>query len=226
MGNLPGVFRPAIAAFFPTKTGGLSTMLDLGANSENDEIQLLQFAVMGEVLAQTALSIKYPRTALLNIGSEELKGNTIIQKAYTLCKNNPIFENFMGFVEGDQIMSGDVDVTITDGFTGNIALKTLEGAVRAVSGELIQFFNDSFLSRLTAMAAYPILKKFKRKIDPSHYNGAVFLGVKGIAVKSHGASNAKGFSSAIRTAKTISGLGLIEKLEEQLKKLPPELLKG
>ncbi len=226
MGSLPGVFRPAIASFFPTKVGGYSTMLDLGANAENDEFHLAQFALMGETLAQTALSIQNPRVALLNIGSEEVKGNMIIQNAHKICKNNPIFENFIGFVEGDQILSGDVDVTVTDGFSGNIALKALEGAAHAVAYELEQAFNESFLTRIAAFLAYPVLKSFKLKTDPSNYNGAVFLGIKGIAVKSHGSSTAKGFSSAILITKKIINLGLIEKLEEKLKKLPPELLKG
>ena len=226
MGSLKGVFRPAIASFFPTKVGGYSTMLDLGANAENDELHLVQFALMGEILAQTALSISNPKVALLNIGSEEVKGNMIIQNAYKICKNNPLFDNFIGFVEGDQILSGDVDVTVTDGFSGNIALKALEGAAHAVAYELEQAFNRSFLTRIAGLLAYPVLKNFKLKTDPNNYNGAVFLGINGIAVKSHGSSPAKGFLSAIRITKKIINLGLIEKLEEKLRNLPPELLKG
>lgn len=225
MGNLPGVFRPAIAAFFPTKNGHFSTMLDLGANSENDEIHLIQFAIMGEILAKTALHIENPRIGLLNIGSEELKGNPTIQKAYNLMKTIPAFENFYGFVEGNQIMSGDVDVTVTDGFTGNIALKALEGAVHMVAHELRVAFKTSFFSKLSALLSKPSFKRLKSRIDPANYNGAIFLGVKGIAVKSHGGATAQGFASAIRATKTMAGMNLIEKLEERLQDLPPEFLK-
>src|SRR5580700_6782477 len=182
--TLPGIDRPAIAAFFPTRRGE-SVMLDLGANVECDAENLVQFALMGEVFARTVLGLAHPSVGLLNIGSEELKGNDAVRGAALRLRapGSPI--NFHGYVEGDEIGAGAVDVIVTDGFTGNIALKTAEGTVKLFTEFLRSAFKHSLMARLGYVFAKPALAKLRERLDVRRYNGAVFLGLDGIAVKSH-----------------------------------------
>ena len=226
MGAIQGVFRPAIGGFLPNKNGDFSVMLDLGANSENDALQLLQFAAMGEVLARIALNKDNPKIALLNIGSEDIKGNPTLQKAAQLVREENLFKNFIGFVEGDQLTSGDSDVIVADGFSGNIAIKSAEGAAKFTLSELKKAVSKSVLAKFGLLLAMRSLKAFQERLNPSNYNGAIFLGIQGIAVKSHGSTNAKGFCNAIKIAQTTAGMNLVEALQERLSLFPKGFLKG
>jgi phosphate acyltransferase len=195
---LDGVARPAITTFFPTSKNDI-VMLDLGANIECDENNLLQFAIMGEVFAQTVIGVKDPKVGLLNIGSEEAKGHDEIKKAAELLKEHPSID-YYGFVEGDDISKGTVDVIVADGFSGNIALKTMEGTARFFNSMLTRTFKSSVFSMLGYLFARKAFKKLKAKMDPRKYNGAVLLGLKGVCVKSHGGTDAFGFSNAVSVA--------------------------
>lgn len=197
--TLKGIDRPAIAAPLPTRRGR-SLMLDLGANVECSTDNLVQFAIMGQVYAQQLLKIPSPSVALLNVGAEDLKGNAITKTTHALLKNNHWIKNFCGFVEGNDLLSGKVDVIVTDGFTGNIALKTIEGTFKLFKQFIIQEFRKNFWTRISYLFAKPVLSTFRKQFDPRHNNGAPFLGLNGICVKSHGGTDALGFSYAIRVA--------------------------
>lgn len=196
--TLEGVERPAIAALLPT-LGSPCVALDLGANVACTSDNLLQFAVMGDVMARHLLGANNPRLGLLNVGVEELKGNEIVQLASQKIKEKEGF-NFHGFVEGNDFTSGVVDVLITDGFTGNVALKTIEGTVKFMVKTLQSFLESSTRGKLGYIMAKPALMEMKEKMDPRLYNGAVFLGLKGIAVKSHGGADEVGFANALSVA--------------------------
>lgn len=216
--TLPGIDRPAIATFFPTRRGE-SVMLDLGANVECDAENLVQFALMGEVFARTVLGLSRPSVGLLNIGSEELKGNDAVRGAAMRLRapGSPI--NFHGFVEGDEIGAGVVDVIVTDGFTGNIALKTAEGTVKL----FMEFVRSAFQTSLTARLGYlfvkPALTKLRHRLDVRRYNGAVFLGLDGIAVKSHGGTDEEGFASAIGVGVDMCINGFLEKIRDDVARM-------
>jgi glycerol-3-phosphate acyltransferase PlsX len=197
--TLPGVDRPAIATVFPTRRGR-SVMLDLGANVECDCDNLVQFAVMGEVFARKVLGLDKPSVGLLNIGEEDLKGKESVKKASAVLQNSMLAIRFHGFVEGDDIAEGTVDVFVTDGFSGNIALKTAEGTARLYTHYLRQAFRQSVMARLGALLARRALKRMRDKVDPRRYDGAMFLGLNGICVKSHGGTDSLGFANAVRTA--------------------------
>ncbi len=197
--TLPGVDRPAIATVYPT-IRGRSVMLDLGANVECDADNLVQFAVMGEVFARKVLGLEKPSVALLNVGEEHLKGNQAVKKAAEVLQKSALAIHFHGFVEGTDIGAGTVDVIVTDGFTGNIALKTAEGTSRLYSHFLREALTSSWLTKLGAMMAGPAIRKMRRRVDPRNYDGAMFLGLNGICVKSHGGTDALGFSNAVRVA--------------------------
>ena len=197
--TLPGIDRPAIAGRIPTQKGSC-VMLDLGANVECDEHNLLQFAVMGEVYARYALGVKQPTIGLLNIGVEGLKGNEAVRKAAAALQESDLPIRFHGFIEGDDICAGTVDVVVTDGFTGNVALKTAEGTVRMFGHFLREAVHSSIPSRLGALLARPALMAFRNRLDPSRYNGAMFLGLNGICVKSHGGTDPVGFANAVKVA--------------------------
>lgn len=197
--TLPGIDRPAIATFFPTRRGE-SVMLDLGANVECDANNLVQFAVMGEVFARKVLGLSQPTIGILNVGAEDLKGNQAVKGAAHVLQNTHLPIRFHGFVEGDKIGAGTVDVIVTDGFTGNVALKTAEGTAQLFGHFLKQALSSTFGSRLGALLARPALNTFKQKIDPRRYNGAMFLGLNGICIKSHGGTDAFGFANAIKVA--------------------------
>jgi glycerol-3-phosphate acyltransferase PlsX len=210
---LPGIDRPAMAQFFPTQRGE-SVMLDLGANVECDADNLVQFAFMGDVFARTVLGLLQPTVGLLNVGSEDLKGHDEVRAAAARLRggNSPI--RFHGFIEGDDIAAGTVDVIVTDGFTGNIAVKTAEGTARLFSEFLRNAFKHSLTGRLGYIFAATALKKVRERLDPRRYNGAVFLGLEGICVKSHGGSDALGFANAIGVAVDMRVNGFIDKISD------------
>ncbi|HEX5339346.1 MAG TPA: phosphate acyltransferase PlsX [Gammaproteobacteria bacterium] len=195
--TLPGIDRPAICALIPSH-GGYTHMLDLGANADCTPAQLFQFGVMGAALASAVYGIGNPRVGLLNIGEEEIKGNEKVKEAGKLLSASHL--NYIGFVEGNHIFSQDVDVVVTDGFVGNVALKTIEGLARMIGQYIREEFRRTAFTRLLAVLAMPVLHALKRRLDPRNYNGASLLGLKGVAVKSHGGTDSVGFASAIRVA--------------------------
>jgi len=197
--TLPGIHRPAITTYYPTMRGE-SCMLDLGANVQCDAENLVQFAVMGEVFARNVLGVKNPSIGILNVGAENLKGNEAVRKASIMLKESTLPIKFHGFIEGDDIGAGVVDVVVTDGFTGNIALKTYEGTAKMFGVFLKRALSESFMSKFGAWLASSALQKFKMQVDPRLYNGAMFLGLNGICIKSHGGTDALGFSNAIHVA--------------------------
>lgn len=196
--TLDGVDRPAIAAPLPT-IDGACIALDLGANVDCSADNLYEFAVMGNVMARRLLSIERPRIGLLNVGAEDLKGNDVVQLAAQKIKAS-VDLNFLGFVEGNDLSSGRADVIVTDGFTGNVALKTVEGTARMIVHAMQGALSSSWRGKLGYLIARPALQLMKKQMDPRLYNGAVFLGLKGIAVKSHGGTDALGFANAIHVA--------------------------
>lgn len=213
--TMPGIDRPAIAAIFPTIRGE-SVMLDLGANVECNRENLVQFAVMGAVFSRTVLGVMEPSCGLLNVGVEEIKGHAELQQAASYLKKMKKTINFHGFIEGDDIAAGTTDVVVSDGFTGNIALKTTEGTARLIKEFLGEAFRSSISSRIGFLLARRGLRKMRDRIDPRRYNGAVFLGLAGIAVKSHGAADAFGFANAIGVAVDMAANGFGEKITEGL----------
>ena len=214
--TMPGIDRPAIAAIFPTIRGE-SVMLDLGANVECNSENLVQFTIMGDVFARTVLGVVEPSCALLNVGSEESKGHAEIQLAASYLKQKTDMVNFYGFIEGDDIAAGTTDVVVSDGFTGNIALKTTEGTAPLIKEFLGDAFRSSISSRIGFLLARRGLRKMRDRIDPRRYNGAVFLGLTGIAVKSHGGADAFGFANAIGVAVDMAANGFGEKITEGLR---------
>ncbi len=218
MKTLPGIHRPAIAGYFPTLRGE-SVMLDLGANVECDATNLVEFAIMGHVVARTVLGVLHPTVGLLNVGSEELKGHEALREASAMLRNTPMPGRFHGFVEGDDIAKGTVDVIVADGFTGNVALKTIEGTAKLYSGFMRETFRSSILARLGYLLARPALNSLRTRVDPRRYNGAIFLGLNGIAVKSHGGTDAVGFANAIGVAVDMALHGAIDKIKEDFAKL-------
>lgn len=219
--TLPGVDRPAIATSLPTQRNDC-VMLDLGANIECDANNLVQFAVMGEVFARNVLGLEKPTIGILNVGVEGLKGNESVKQAAQILQESPLPIQFYGFVEGDDIGAGTVDVIVTDGFTGNIALKTAEGTVQLISQFLREALKSSFLARMGALLAMPALSAFKRKLDPRRYNGAMFLGLNGICVKSHGGTDAFGFANAIKVAADLVANNVNDEIKHDFAKLHAE----
>ncbi|WP_091532347.1 phosphate acyltransferase PlsX [Fontimonas thermophila] len=195
--TLPGIDRPAIISAIPSINGHVH-MLDLGANAECSAEQLLQFAVMGSALVTATLGIERPKVGLLNIGEEEIKGNEVIKQAAQLLQASSL--NYIGFVEGDGIFLRDIDVVVCDGFAGNIALKTGEGVARLIYHFIRQEFTRSIFTRFAALMALPALKALGRRMDPRNYNGASFVGLNGIVIKSHGSADTQAFAAAIRVA--------------------------
>jgi len=207
--TIPGVYRPAICTSMPTMKGHVH-VLDLGANVGADGESLAQFAVMGSVLAQAVDGNKSPRVALLNIGEEEIKGHQRIKDANEHLKTSKI--NYIGYMEGDDIFKGDVDVVSCDGFDGNIALKSSEGVAKMISFYLKEAYNKNVFTKLIGFISYPVLKAFKEKVDPRRYNGASFLGLRKIVIKSHGGADTFSFYHAIIEARL------------EIKKNVPELI--
>lgn len=215
---LPGIDRPAIASFFPTRRGE-SVMLDLGANIECDDENLVQFALMGDVFARTVLGLVEPTVGLLNVGSEDLKGNDAVRAASARLRETVTPIHFYGFIEGDDIAAGTVDVVVTDGFTGNIAVKTAEGMAKLFGEFLEAAFRHSLAARIGYLFARRALRKLRMRSDPRRYNGAIFLGLSGIAVKSHGSTDAFGFANAIGVAVDMKLNGVLDKIRVELARL-------
>jgi glycerol-3-phosphate acyltransferase PlsX len=199
LGIIDGISRPAIAVIWPTLKGQC-VVLDVGANVTATEEQLVDFAVMGEAFAHAVFGLDKPTVGILNVGAEDQKGNDGVRAAAQILRASNLPMAFHGFVEGDDIAKGTVDVVVTDGFTGNIALKTAEGTARLVGSYLRQALKRSLLSRVGAVIASGALQTLRRKLDPRTQNGGVFLGLNGIVVKSHGGADAVGFASAVDTA--------------------------
>ena len=209
--TLPGIDRPAMAGIGPSARGDV-VILDLGANVQCDSRNLVEFAIMGDVFARTVLGLPNPTLGLLNVGSEELKGLDRVRQAAEILRMSHVAANFHGFVEGHDITSGTVDVVVTDGFTGNVALKTGEGAFKLVSDLLRQIFRGSLLGKMAYLLARPGLERLRLWLDPRRYNGAVFLGLNGVVVKSHGGTDAEGFAHAVDVAMDMVTHGFNEKI--------------
>ena len=200
--TLPGVDRPAIVSAIPTRDPKRPVrFLDLGANVDCTPESLMQFAVMGSLLATAVDGIKQPKVALLNIGTEDIKGNEVVKQTAQLLSECSVID-YVGYIEADGCFKGNVDIVVCDGFVGNVALKTMEGAVKLIMYYVRQTFKVNWLARFSVVLALPLLKRLKRQVDPAHYNGASFLGLNGIVIKSHGGANAVAFAQAIREAVT------------------------
>ena len=213
--TIPGIDRPAIASFLPTSNGQVC-MLDLGANTDCNAEHLLQFALMGATLV-TALEHKSsPSIGLLNIGSEDIKGNEVVKQAAELLRASDL--NFYGNVEGNDIFKGTTDVVVCDGFVGNVALKTTEGLAQMMGGFLREEFGRNVFTRLAAVVAMPVLNAFKRRVDARRYNGASLLGLKGIVVKSHGSADVFAFRCAIERAAEEARGGMLQHISEHIEK--------
>jgi len=197
--TLPGISRPALISWLPKGQGKKVLLLDLGASVNCDAEGLFQYAVMGSVLAEQCSHIHSPKVALLNVGEEDIKGNTLVKHADQLLRDCPSV-NYIGYVEGDQIFSGDADVVVTDGFTGNIALKSSEGIAKLVLSEIKQATTETLFARILSKLALPLLKKLYQRMNPDQYNGASLIGLRGIVVKSHGNASADACYYAIKQA--------------------------
>ena len=212
---LPGIDRPAICALCPTQKGQ-SAMLDLGANIECNANNLLQFGVLGAAYVKSLLGIKIPTVGLLNVGEEEIKGGDVVKQAAVLFRDSDFPFDFRGFVEGDDVGAGTVDVFVIDGFTGNLMLKAIEGTVQLYTEYLREAFKTSGGSKLVGLLARNAFKRLKARIDPRIYNGATFLGLNGIVVKSHGSTDDFGFSNAIGVSVDMVKNGLNDIITEEL----------
>jgi phosphate acyltransferase len=211
--TLPGIDRPAIASTLPSMKGH-TYMLDLGANVDCAPEHLLQFGIMGAMLAAALEHDERPSVGLLNIGEEDIKGNEVVKRAGELLKGSDL--NFIGNIEGDDIYKGTADVVVCDGFVGNVALKTSEGLARMVSTFLRQEFSRNPLTQLAGLVAMPVLKAFKSRLDPRRYNGASLLGLKGVVVKSHGSADVFAFRHALEQAAEAARQRLPEKIAERM----------
>ena len=212
---IPGVTRPAIATFLPTMRNA-TCMLDLGANIEVDAENMIQFAVMGEAFCRDVTGIKSPSVGLLNVGEEDQKGFDYLREAAEELADPELKLNYTGFVEGSDIMVGKTDVIVTDGFTGNVALKAAEGTAALVNHTLRQSFSASLYNRLSYLLARPALRRVRRRLDPRLHNGAVFLGLNGIAVKSHGGTDKVGYANAIKVAIDLVDQGFLPEVSESI----------
>lgn len=216
--TLPGVRRPALASLLPTMRGE-TAVLDLGANMQCDANNLTEFAVMGSVFARTVLGLDQPRVGLLNVGAEEGKGNETLRDAAAILRADGSPVRFHGFIEGNDIGAGTVDVVVTDGFTGNVALKAIEGTAKLYTGFVRDAFKTSTFAKLGYLLASGAWTKLRKRVDPRRYNGGVFLGVNGVCVKSHGGTDALGFAYAIGVAVDLVKYNLNDKVVGDLRKL-------
>ncbi|MEO1136859.1 MAG: phosphate acyltransferase PlsX, partial [Pseudomonadota bacterium] len=216
LGMIEGVDRPAVTALWPTPRGR-SVVLDVGANVEADENQLVQFAIMGEAFFRALMNVEKPSVGLLNVGAEDLKGHELIRTAARVLREADPDMAFKGFVEGNDISRGAVDVVVTDGFTGNVALKSAEGAARLVGAWVKETLTGTVNAKLGALLMAPGLRKLKDRIDPSSNNGGVFLGVNGIVVKSHGGADARGVASAVNMAASLAARPFREEVASTVK---------
>ena len=213
-----GLERPAIVASWPTLRG-TTAVLDVGANIGSDSKQLVEFAIMGEAFQSAVHGIEKPTVGVLNVGSEDMKGHDEVRGAHALLRSEQLPINYYGFVEGDDIAKGTVDVVVTDGFTGNIALKTAEGTARFIGTLLKDALKSGLQSKIGALIAMPALKQMARKIDPSAVNGGPLLGLNGLVVKSHGGANAEGYGNAIRVAVDLARSDYLAKVGTNLARM-------
>lgn len=213
--TLDGIDRPALASTLPTQKGAC-VMLDLGANVEASVEHLCQFAQMGEAFSRHVLGVSSPSIGLLNIGSEDLKGHASIKEAQDIIRSQKVVGNFYGYVEGDDIMAGVTDVVVTDGFTGNVCLKTMEGTFHFFMGAFKSHLKSSFISKCGAFLARGAFKGIRHQLDPRYHNGAPFLGLKGVAVKSHGGTDDIGFANALGVAINMVENGLNDHILEEV----------
>jgi len=211
--TLPGIDRPAICAVLPTMKGH-THVLDLGANVDSGPEHLLQFAIMASALVSAVEDKARPSVGLLNIGEEEIKGNETVKRAADMLRDSGL--NFIGNVEGDGIYKGDADVVVCDGFVGNVALKTSEGLAQMLATSLREEFSRSPLSKLAALVAMPVLKRFKRRFDHRRYNGATLLGLKGIVIKSHGSADVLAFRHALEVGHSEATRGVLARIEQHM----------
>jgi glycerol-3-phosphate acyltransferase PlsX len=214
---IPGIDRPAIISTLPSIYGH-THVLDLGANVDCTAEHLFQFAVMGTELVKAVENIDNPKVGLLNIGEEDMKGNEQVKAAAKLLENSSL--NYIGYVEGDSLNAGHikVDLIVADGFVGNIALKSIEGAAKMIGAALKEAFGKNSFTKLAGLLAYPVLKSFKKRIDPRLYNGASFLGLRGLVIKSHGGADVLAFKTAIHLAEVEVKKDVIRKISEQVEK--------
>jgi phosphate acyltransferase len=214
LGTLPSVDRPALAAIFPTLIGKGSVLLDVGANAECKPEHLKQFAVMGKVFSQAILNVKNPKVGVMSIGEEDLKGNDLTKETFALLREAPV--NFIGNVEGRDVFTGEVDVIVSDGFTGNVILKTSEGLVHAIMSLLKSELNQSYMTQAGALLARTAFQNVKKRMDYSELGGAPLLGAKELTVICHGSSTPKAIRNAIRIAKEFHKLKLNDQIEQEL----------
>jgi glycerol-3-phosphate acyltransferase PlsX len=212
------VERAPIMSSVPARDGGHTHMLDLGANSKATAVQLAQFATMGSIVARDVFGMANPRIGLLNIGEEETKGHELVQDAHDLIRRTGV--NYVGFVEGNNIFDGSVDVVVTDGFTGNVALKTMEGLAKLIVGQLRAEFTRDALSKLSGLLASPVLRRVGESMDPRRYNGACMVGLTAVVVKSHGSADRVAFAQAVATAAAAMRRGLPAAIANALAKAP------
>lgn len=218
--TMPGIDRPALAALLPTLGDNDVVMLDLGANTECDARNLVQFAVMGAAYARVAMDLESPRVRLLNIGTEDLKGTDEIREAAAILRGSTnLAMSFDGFTEGDKLGSGEVDVIVSDGFSGNVALKTAEGTARFVTDLLRRAFTSSIRSKIGFLISKPAMHLLKHHLDPNQHNGAVFLGLNGVVVKSHGSANAKGVANAVHVAARLLEEDITDRISSDMERV-------
>ncbi len=223
--KVEGVHRPALVGSWPTRKG-VCAMLDLGADIAADAEQLVEFAIMGAAFSRAVHGVQNPRVAILNIGEEELKGHESIREGARLMRASNLPIDFRGFIEPDKIGHGNVDVVVTDGFTGNVAIKTAEGIARMISDMLKDAFKSGPFAMLGAALILPALKGFRTKMDPRNTNGGVFLGLNGVVVKSHGGTDAVGFAKAVQVAASMGESNFRQEVEENLRRLAPAVAAG
>jgi len=215
---IPGIDRPAIISTLPSIYGH-THVLDLGANVDCTAEHLFQFAIMGNELVKAVEGLDNPKVGLLNIGEEDTKGNEQVKAAAKLLENSLL--NYIGYVEGNSLNAGQikVDLIVTDGFVGNVALKSIEGAAKMIGTALKEAFGKNILTKIVGLIAYPVLKSFKQRIDPRLYNGASFLGLRGLVIKSHGGADVLAFKTAIKLAEVEVKKDVIKKISEQVEKI-------
>jgi glycerol-3-phosphate acyltransferase PlsX len=225
LGLFNSVNRPALPAVIPTINGVPTVLVDAGANIDCDAETLVQFAIMGEAFARSVLKINNPSVALLNIGSEEIKGHSTLHKAYQILDTIPSI-SFKGYVEGNDITHGEVNVIVTDGFSGNIALKSIEGTATLINYLMKHYLSSSVLGKVGAFIAQSSFKKIKNHIDPRIYNGAVLLGLTGNAIKSHGGTDYIGFANAISVAHRLTQMRFLDEVAHRVHSLSPQVIQA
>ncbi len=219
--TLPGIARPAITGFIPTPTTD-TVLLDLGANIECSPRHLFEFALMGEAFCRITMGKTNPSIAILNVGSEDTKGHETLRQAAASIRDSDLNDQFIGFIESNHVIEGKADVVVTDGFTGNVMLKAIEGTGRFFSGEIRAAFSQSWSGKLVAPLALLALRPMRQRLDPNAHNGGMLVGLNGVVIKSHGGSNAKGFAAAIRVAANVIRSGINERITEHMHDLSME----